>query len=453
MSNPLVDYLQYTAQHSFYCFRQLINKDFITGEFPKALSNDFQIFWKEYKAGLRPKVTIATPPQHGKSTAMVEFFAWVLGHESKTRIIYASFSDRLGKRASRDLKRILSSPRYKLVFPNVQLTGQQTMEFFEVNEKGCFRQTTVNGSITGEGLDIGGIDDIIKGRNKANSITTRETTWRWLTDDYMSRFSDHGGMILTATRWHLDDPSGRLAAHEPSLKTLKYPAIKDGKALFPELKSLDFLLQAKARMLPSSWESLYQQNPILDDGDKFKPHKITVIDTLPDIKKWCRGWDLAATAGGGDATAGAKLGITHDGKYVIADVISIYEGPDEVENAIKAMASQDGRQCIIRIPQDPGQAGKAQALRLGRMLAGYNVIFTVPRGTKANRADGFAAQVNIGNVSMLRAKWNASLIDKMQAFTGASGEQDDEIDALSDAFDQLTLPGKDGPWAMDFKGI
>ena len=36
-----------------------------------------------------------------------------------------------------------------------------------------FRNTTVGGSITGEGLDLGVIDDPIKGRKEANSLTVR----------------------------------------------------------------------------------------------------------------------------------------------------------------------------------------------------------------------------------------------------------------------------------------
>ena len=59
-----------------------------------------------------------------------------------------------------------------------------------VNHDGDFRNTTVQGQITGFGLDLGVIDDPIKGRAEASSLANRDKTWNWLTDDFFSRFSD-----------------------------------------------------------------------------------------------------------------------------------------------------------------------------------------------------------------------------------------------------------------------
>ena len=78
---------------------------------------------------------------------------------------------------------------------------------------GSFRATTVMGQINGMGLDLGVIDDPIKGRAEAQSEVTREKTWNWLTDDVLSRFSEHAGLIMIMTRWHVDDPAGRLIEH------------------------------------------------------------------------------------------------------------------------------------------------------------------------------------------------------------------------------------------------
>src|SRR5258708_36838822 len=83
--------------------------------------------------------------------------------------------------------------------------------------EGYFRNTTVMGSGTGEGLDLGVIDDPIKGRAEASSLTVRDKTWGWLTDDFMSRFSDKAGLLMILTRWHLNDPAGRLLSHFPNM--------------------------------------------------------------------------------------------------------------------------------------------------------------------------------------------------------------------------------------------
>ena len=78
------------------------------------------------------------------------------------------------------------------------LRNHEVLEFCE--HEGYFRNTTVLGSITGEALDLGVIDDPLKGRAEANSELQREKVWNWLTDDVMSRFSEYAGLILIMTR-------------------------------------------------------------------------------------------------------------------------------------------------------------------------------------------------------------------------------------------------------------
>jgi predicted phage terminase large subunit-like protein len=174
------------------------------------------------------------------------------------------------------------------------------------------------------------------------------------------------------------------------------------------------------------------------DGDLFKPDQIQIVDALPvgDIK-WCRAWDLASTTDG-DYTAGAKLGRLPDGKFVIADMVRIRVGPDERDNAMVNTASLDGRGVKISIPQDPGQAGKTQVLYLTRALAGYNVNSSPESGDKVTRAEPLAAQINVGNVVMLRGEWNQALISEMRMFP--NGNNDDQIDALSRAFREVMIP-------------
>jgi hypothetical protein len=151
-----------------------------------------------------------------------------------------------------------------------------------VDYKGSFRVTTVNGQITGHGLDIGVVDDPIKGRAEASSKTIRDKTWNWLVDDFFSRFADHAGLLMIMTRWHVDDPVGRWLERFPETKVLRYAAVaeaddwsvrkgyrKPGEALFKELKPLDFLSERRKLSTVASWESLYQQSPIITGGGVF----------------------------------------------------------------------------------------------------------------------------------------------------------------------------------------
>src|SRR5690606_15061451 len=74
---------------------------------------------------------------------------------------------------------------------------------------GSFRNTTVAGSITGESLDMGIVDDPLRGRKDANSQLKRDTIWDWLMDDFFSRFSESAAMLMILTSWHIDDPARR----------------------------------------------------------------------------------------------------------------------------------------------------------------------------------------------------------------------------------------------------
>ena len=56
------------------------------------------------------------------------------------------------------------------------------------------------------------LDDIIKGRKKANSRKHRDEVWDWAVADVLSRAQGGSSVIVNGTRWHEDDPIGRILA-------------------------------------------------------------------------------------------------------------------------------------------------------------------------------------------------------------------------------------------------
>lgn len=448
------------ARVDFYTYRQIMNPKAKWGWWQREIAGNLQQFYIDLCGRKRPKLVIQAPPQHGKSVQIIDFISWLAGKNPDLRTIYTAFSERLGIRANLRLQRMFDSDKYAEIFPRTKtnragagheasgyLRNREIIEY--VGQEGCFRNTTVQGSITGESLDIGVIDDPIKGRAEANSQTVRDGAWDWLTDDFFSRFSDEAGLLCILTRWHIDDPIGRLLQKFDDVKLLSYPAIATddepnrlrGEALFPEHKPLEFLLERKHVMIPGNWEALYQQSPVLSDGNMFKPDQMPVVDALTiEHINWVRGWDLAASRNGGDWTVGAKFGRNTRGQFVIADIVRLRGSADEVKAAILNTARIDGHGVRIRLPQDPGQAGKSQAFDLVRLLSGYHVVASLESGDKSTRAYPMASQVNVGNVSVLRAEWAAALLDEMRAFP--FGAHDDQVDALSGAFSLLTEIGE-----------
>ena len=150
----------FEARESFWNFRQIIN----AGRFLNKSQGNFwqhhacgelQNFAVQLEKGERPKLVIEAPPQHGKSTMIVDFVAWLVGRNPDLRVIYTSFSERLGERANGAIQRILTSERYKKIFPECRINevgvpsadnaakNKSLIEF--QGRQGYFRNTTVRG--------------------------------------------------------------------------------------------------------------------------------------------------------------------------------------------------------------------------------------------------------------------------------------------------------------------
>lgn len=178
-------------------------------------------------------------------------------------------------------------------------------------------------------------------------------------------------------------------------------------------------------------------------GDYFPEEKATIIDTLPnDIKLVCRGWDLAATAPSTtnpdpDSTSGTKMGIRPNGDIVIIDNKNKKINADDVSRLVKTTSETDGKHCKIRIPQDPGQAGKVQAKAYTKLLIGFNVKTETVNGDKETRSSALSAQWHAGNVYILKGEWNERYLSEMNSFP--QGNHDDDVDSSNDAFAEIAL--------------
>jgi predicted phage terminase large subunit-like protein len=117
---------------------------------------------------------------------------------------------------------------------------------------------------------------------------------------------------------------------------------------------------------------------------------------------------------------------------------------DEVKMQIKNTATMDGPRVRIHLPQDPGQAGKDQAEQFLRFLAPYDVKIEPVSGAKEVRAFGFSAQWNGGNVKVLNADWTKPYIEEHRQFP--RGKFTDQVDAGSDAFNELATGGEFHQW-------
>ena len=178
------------------------------------------------------------------------------------------------------------------------------------------------------------------------------------------------------------------------------------------------------------------------------------LDAVPtDVVRWVRCWDLAAsekTQKGDPAyTAGVLMGKRSNGRYIIADVINRQMAASDVRKTILMTAQMDRDKygdVRIRLPQDPGQAGKEQAESYIKFLSGFNVTTELESGSKATRAEPMAAQWQAGNFDILAGEWNELYLLQLENFP--DGKFKDMVDASANAF--LEIETGQQPFAYSF---
>jgi predicted phage terminase large subunit-like protein len=375
------------------------------------------------------------------------------------KVIGASNTAQMAEKFSRRVQNLIRDHADDLGY---SLT-RETAEAWETTNQGEYRAAGVCGTIAGERGDLAIIDDPTRSRADAESQIIRESQWDWFTGDLRPRLKPEATIIVVMTRWHPDDLGGRLLDRQPGLwRVVSVPAIAEandplgrapGEWLWDDDPTYRYgaelrkvYAEYQAAGATRDWQALYQQHPRSAEGSLFKITNIDVLEMAPNLHGAMigRGWDLAATKQTGtrdpDWTVGLKMARLPSGLYVVLDVVRFRGGPDEVDGTIRNITRQDGAGIRVSLPQDPGQAGKSQALAFTRLLSGYRVEISPETGDKATRASLFASQVNGGNVAIVRAPWNAAFLDELAAFP--SGIKDDQVDAASRCFSLVGLSAR-----------
>jgi predicted phage terminase large subunit-like protein len=410
------------------------------------------------------RLIINIPPRYSKTEiAVINFMAWALGQVPDAEFIHTSYSGALATNNAWQTRELVQTDQYREIFPATSLHADSAAKHeWRTTLGGCVYAVGAGGTITGYGAGkhrpgFGGaiiIDDPHKA-DEARSDVIRNGVIEWFQNTLESRKNGPDTpIILIMQRLHERDLAGWLlgGGNGEEWEHVCLPAIReDGSALWPEKHTITDLRRMQTAA-PFTFAGQYQQAPSPGEGNIFKPDNIGVIDAFPldDDIEWFRGWDLAASVpklgSDPDWTVGGKLGRGKSGRYYIGDIVRFRGGPDDVHRSIKGAADRDGRQIKVSIPQDPGQAGKSQVLAFVRLLEGYAVKTSPESGDKVTRAEPFAAQTNVGNVSMIRAPWNDLLIAEMRVFP--NGTHDDQVDALSRAFSEFVQPSTTG--ILDF---
>lgn len=203
-------------------------------------------------------------------------------------------------------------------------------------------------------------------------------------------------------------------------------------------------------------------------GYFFDVTKLEVVAEIPRMIRVVRAWDTAATQGGGDYTVGVLIGISANERLWILDVVRAQLSSDNVIKLMELTTRWDRwlwqDKYTSRMPQDPGSAGKRVAQE---DQAKFGSIVEVVSGKKAKRAKKLAANMNDGNVCLLKdgfsrspelddflavvtqntllegktAFWHSEFIPECRKFReDEKHDYDDQVDAAADATNELLEP-------------
>jgi predicted phage terminase large subunit-like protein len=407
------------------------------------------------------RLLINVPPGSMKSLLVsVLWPAWEWGPcgMRSLRTITTAFNDGPVKRDTRKTRDLILSDWYRALWPEVELVRTGEMSF--ANSATGYREGVAFGSLTSQRGDRLIIDDPHSTKTAESEAERNETT-RLFREGALNRLNNQreSAIVVVMQRLHAADISGVIKAlgmpychlmlpmefdPERACETeigFRDPRKVDGELLDPERFPRDVVEGFKVQQGSYAYAGQYQQRPTAREGGLFKRAWFSeAVAIAPVGGQTCRAWDLAGTVkktgNRPDWTTGVKLRRV-DGVFFVEHVVRIQASPGDVQKTIKATAIADGVSCAIRLPQDPGQAGKAQAETLIQMLAGFDVKARPVTGDKETRARPAAAQAEAKNVKLVQGDWNQTFLDEICNFP--AGTHDDQVDAFADALNELAL--------------
>lgn len=319
------------AANNLLAFTKRYNQKYKAGWVHRDICEKLEWFSAAIAAGESPRLILTMPPRHGKSElASRNFPAWHLGKYPDHEVITCSYAATLASGFSKKVREMCRDSNFNKLFPEFALDMEaQSVEHWMTKQGGGLAAAGVGGPITGKGAHVLIIDDPIKNRDEAESVSTRESIWNWFTSTAYTRLAPGGGVLCIQTRWHDDDLAGRLItrSEEDEENTedwvvVNYPAIavtdelyrKQGEALHNDRYPLPTLERIRKTIGNRDFSALYQQNPVPENGELFTSGMVRYYkqSELPDFEtmNFYTAWDLAiGQKETNDRTVGITVGV------------------------------------------------------------------------------------------------------------------------------------------------
>lgn len=398
------------------------------------------------------RLMIMAPPGSAKSTyASVVAPSWYLGKNPDRRVILASYGDDLARRHGRRTRQLLRSTEAISILQTSLDSESRAADEFALTNGSEYIACGILGGITGNRGHGIVIDDPIKGRQDADSQTIRDRTFAAYEDDLLTRLIPGGWVVIINTRWHEDDPCGRILPQtwagesgdiacrdgntwrvlclQAECATLSDPlGRKPGEMLWREW--FDDRHWGQFRTNRRTWSSLYQQLPAPAEGILFRKDDMGTYEKVPEGLRIIGASDYAATPDDGDWTEHGIMGLASDGSRYLLDWWRGQTGPEVwIERKIDMMA----RWKPLAWFGETGPIRRSTEGRLRQRMVERKVpcrIEWLPHGgaDKPTKNQPAIALAGMGRILYPRAAWVPELQRQLLVFP--AGSPDDGADTL-----------------------
>ena len=430
------------SRKNFLKFVQNVWPDFILGNHHKVYAKKLQ----DIASGKIKRLIINMPPRHTKSEfASIYFPAYMLGLNSKLKIIQATHTTELATGFGRKCKALVDSPDYKTIFEDTKVSpDSKAAGRWATTDGGEYFAAVVGAAITGRGADLLIIDDP-HSEQDALSPTAMENCYEWYTSGPRQRLQPGGRIVVVMTRWSTKDLTAEVLkkqteANSDQWEVVEFPAIfDDGKVLWPNFWSEDELLKVKSSLPVAKWNAQWLQKPTSAEGAIIKREwwKMWEEDKPPECEYVLQSYDTAfLKSETADYSAISTWGVFYKNEDSGPSLILLdckkgrWEFPDLKRIAMESFSEHNPDVVLIE--------AKASGLPLTQELRnmGIPVINFSPGGRrsgqdKVSRVHACAPMFESGLVWRPDFQWAEEMVEECASFP--FGDNDDLVDSMSQA--------------------
>ncbi len=403
------------------------------------------------------------PPGAGKSIySSVVFPTHFLGRFPKRSVIVASYGSDLPRKFGRRARSIVTQPIYRRIFDTTLSEESAAVDEWALTNGSEWMAKGILTGITGNRVDCIVWDDLIKGREQADSKIVRDKTWEAYIDDLQTRRKPTTCEVGITTRWHEDDPAGRILPSDYDGRSglvkcqdgndwfvVCLPAECErnddplgrsvGDILWPEWFTREHFAPFKRNA--RTWSALFQQRPAPDTGDYFqaewlrpysRPEDAPGPVTLPprDTLKTYGASDYAVTAEGGDYTCHVVVGLDSQQRIFLLD---LWRKQTSADKWIEAMCNMIEQWRPMGWAEETGQIKSGVGPFITKRLRERHLFIAraqfPTRGDKAVRAQSIRGRMAMDGLYVpLHAPWYPEF--RRELLTFPAGKNDDQVDAL-----------------------